>query len=87
MKGRLQDISGSGFKAYFKGNRLKEFKDVTNYDESTLHVADESMDCGLDARHAVYNEEKRHDLLRLFFSVVVWHETTVCGSTRAKTSI
>ncbi len=57
-KGRLQDISGSGFKAYFKGDITAKLKAVTNYDESTLHVGDESMDCGLDARHAIYNEEK-----------------------------
>lgn len=58
FKGRLQDVSGSGFKAYFKGDITKELKAITNYDESTLHVGDESMDCGLDARHAVYNQEK-----------------------------
>lgn len=58
IKGRLQDISGSGFKAYFKGEIIKELKDIGNFDESTLHVGDESMDCGLDARHAIYNEEK-----------------------------
>ncbi|MGK0444170.1 MAG: c-di-GMP-binding flagellar brake protein YcgR [Bermanella sp.] len=58
FKGRLQDISGSGFKAYFKGDISPNLKAITNFDESTLHVGDESMDCGLDARHAVYNEEK-----------------------------
>lgn len=58
IKGRLQDISGSGFKAYFKGNISTNLKSITNFDESTLHIGDESMDCGLDARHAVYNEEK-----------------------------
>ena len=58
IKGRLQDLSGSGFKAYFKGEIIKELKDIGNFDESTLHVADESLDCGLDARHAIFNEEK-----------------------------
>jgi c-di-GMP-binding flagellar brake protein YcgR len=58
FKGRLQDISGSGFKAYFKGDVSPNLKAITTFDESTLHVGDESMDCGLDARHAVYNEEK-----------------------------
>lgn len=58
FKGRLQDISGSGFKAYFKGDITAHLKSITNFDESTLHVGDESMDCGLDARHAVFNEEK-----------------------------
>lgn len=57
-KGRLQDISGSGFKAYFKGMVGEHLKAIGNFDESTLHVGDESMDCGLDARHAVYNDEK-----------------------------
>lgn len=57
-KGRLQDISGTGFKAYFKGDITPQLAAIRNYDESTLHVADESMDCGLDARHAFYNEEK-----------------------------
>jgi len=58
FKGRLQDISGSGFKAYFKGMIGEHLKAIGNFDESTLHVGDESMDCGLDARHAIYNEEK-----------------------------
>jgi len=58
LKGRLQDLSGSGFKAYFKGDIGTLLKSIGNFDESTLHVGDESMDCGLDARHAVYNEEK-----------------------------
>lgn len=58
LKGRLQDISGSGFKAYFKGDISTLLKSIGNFDESTLHVGDESMDCGLDARHAVFNEEK-----------------------------
>ncbi len=58
FKGRLQDISGSGFKAYFKGDVTAQLKEVSNYDESTLHIGDESLDCGLDARHAIYNEEK-----------------------------
>mgnify|MGYP000010202016 FL=1 len=58
FKGRLQDISGSGFKAYFKGDITGELKEVGNFDESTLHIGDESLDCGLDARHAIYNEEK-----------------------------
>lgn len=58
FKGRLQDISGSGFKAYFKGLVGEHLKAIGNFDESTLHVGDESMDCGLDARHAVYNDEK-----------------------------
>ncbi len=58
FKGRLQDISGSGFKAYFKGKIGDDLKTISNFDESTLHVGDESMDCGLDARHAIYNEEK-----------------------------
>lgn len=58
FKGRLQDISGSGFKAYFKGMIGEHLKAIGNFDESTLHVGDESMDCGLDARHAVYNDEK-----------------------------
>ncbi|GAA6134893.1 flagellar brake protein FlgZ [Oceaniserpentilla sp. 4NH20-0058] len=58
FKGRLQDISGSGFKAYFKGNITTLLKTMGNFDESTLHVGDESMDCGLDARHAVYDEQK-----------------------------
>jgi len=58
FKGRLQDISGSGFKAYFKGLVGEHLKAIGNFDESTLHVGDESMDCGLDARHAIYNDEK-----------------------------
>jgi len=58
FKGKLQDISGSGFKAYFKGDIRKELKEIEIFDESTLHVGDESMDCGLDARHAIFNEEK-----------------------------
>jgi c-di-GMP-binding flagellar brake protein YcgR len=58
FKGRLQDISGSGFKAFFKGDICEMLTTVENFDESTLHVGDESMDCGLDARHAIYNEEK-----------------------------
>lgn len=58
FKGRLQDISGSGFKAFFKGDVSDQLTALTNFDESTLHVGDESMDCGLDARHAVYIEEK-----------------------------
>ncbi len=58
FKGKLQDISGSGFKAYFKGDLRKDLKDIEIFDESTLHVGDESMDCGLDARHAIFNEEK-----------------------------
>ncbi|WP_396587242.1 flagellar brake protein [Bermanella sp. R86510] len=57
-KGRLQDISGSGFKAYFKGMVGEQLKAISNFDECTLHVGDESMDCGLDARHAIYNDEK-----------------------------
>ncbi|EAT12508.1 hypothetical protein HF888_12180 [Bermanella marisrubri] len=58
FKGRLQDISGSGFKAYFKGRVGEHLKAIGNFDESTLHVGDESMDCGLDARHAIYDEKK-----------------------------
>lgn len=58
FKGKLQDISGSGFKAYFKGDIRKDLKDIEIFDESTMHVGDESMDCGLDARHAIFNEEK-----------------------------
>ena len=58
FKGRLQDISGSGFKAYFKGLVGEHLKAIGNFDECTLHVGDESMDCGLDARHAIYNDEK-----------------------------
>ncbi len=58
FKGRLQDISGSGFKAFFKGDIREQLTKIENFDESTLHVGDESMDCGLDARHAIYNEEK-----------------------------
>ena len=58
FKGRLQDISGSGFKAFFKGDVSDHLTAIANFDESTLHVGDESMDCGLDARHAVYIEEK-----------------------------
>lgn len=58
IKGRLQDISASGFKAYFKGNVSWELMRIKNFDESTLHVGNESMDCGIDARHAVFNEEK-----------------------------
>ena len=58
IKGRLQDISGTGFKAYFKGEVVTELKDIANFDESTLHVGDESMDCGLDAKHALYNADK-----------------------------
>jgi len=58
FKGNLQDISGSGFKAFFKGDIREQLTKIENFDESTLHVGDESMDCGLDARHAVYNEEK-----------------------------
>lgn len=58
FKGRLQDISGSGFKAYFKGRIGEHLKAIGNFDESTLHVGDESMDCGLDARHAIYDEKK-----------------------------
>ncbi|MEH6347954.1 MAG: flagellar regulator YcgR PilZN domain-containing protein [Bermanella sp.] len=58
LKGKLQDISGSGFKAYFKGDLRKDLKDIEIFDESTMHVGDESMDCGLDARHAIFNEEK-----------------------------
>jgi len=57
-KGRLQDISGSGFKAYFKGLVGEHLKAIGNFDECTLHVGDESMDCGLDAQHAIYNDEK-----------------------------
>ncbi|MFT7109463.1 MAG: c-di-GMP-binding flagellar brake protein YcgR [Psychrobacter glaciei] len=58
FKGRLQDISGSGFKAYFKGLVSEHLKSIGNFDECTLHVGDESMDCGLDAKHAIYNDEK-----------------------------
>lgn len=58
FKGRLQDISGTGFKAYFKGEIVTELQNIASFDESTLHVGDESMDCGLDAKHALYNEEK-----------------------------
>jgi c-di-GMP-binding flagellar brake protein YcgR len=58
VKGRLQDISGSGFKAFFKGDICEMLTTIENFDESTLHVGDESLDCGLDARHAIYNEEK-----------------------------
>jgi c-di-GMP-binding flagellar brake protein YcgR len=58
FKGRLQDISGSGFKAYFKGLVSEHLTSIGNFDESTLHIGDESMDCGLDAKHAVYNDEK-----------------------------
>jgi c-di-GMP-binding flagellar brake protein YcgR len=58
FKGRLQDISGSGFKAYFKGLVSEQLTSIGNFDECTLHVGDESMDCGLDAKHAIYNDEK-----------------------------
>lgn len=58
LKGRLQDISASGFKAYFKGNTSWDLMRIKNFDESTLHVGNESMDCGIDARHAVFNDEK-----------------------------
>lgn len=58
IKGRLQDLSGSGFKAYFTGHMISDLKEIENFDESTLHVGEESMDCGLYARHAVYDEEK-----------------------------
>lgn len=58
FKGRLQDISGSGFKAIFKGDVSDHLTAISNFDESTLHVGDESMDCGLDARHAIYIEDK-----------------------------
>lgn len=59
FKARLQDISGTGFKAYLKGELITELKEIGNFDESTLHVGDESMDCGLDAKHAIYNDEKK----------------------------
>ncbi len=67
FKGRLQDISGSGFKAYFKGDIRKELKDIEIFDESTLHVGDESMDCGLDAKHAFFNEEKNQTICGFSF--------------------
>lgn len=71
LKGRLIEMSASGFQAVFEEDQVDLLHEVSDLDESTLHVGDESLDLGVTARRARIDTEKGHTICGFSFQPLV----------------
>ncbi len=71
LKGRLIDMSASGFQAVFDNNQVDILHEVSDFDDSTLHVGDESLDLGVTARRARIDPEKGNTICGFSFQPLI----------------